>query len=190
VWIVDPIDGTSDFVRGGDEHACSIGHAVDGAAVLGVVHNPARGELYSGAVGAGAWLGEASVTVSSASELERARLTVSRTEWWQGLDRLATSLPLRPVASVAYKLARVAAGLDDGTFTSKPRREWDVCAGVALILAAGGRVALLDGGAPLRFNQREVQLASGLVAAGPALFPALTEKVRAALHGQLPSSLA
>jgi myo-inositol-1(or 4)-monophosphatase len=93
---------------------------------------------------------------------------MSRTEWESGLDRRVTTLPVRPLSSAAYKLARVAAGLDDGTFSIWPRREWDVCAGVALIRAAGGIATLLDGSA-IGFNRRDVRLSGGLVAAGPLL---------------------
>ncbi len=178
VWIVDPIDGTRDFAQGGDEHVCSIGLAEAGRAVLGVLYNPARDELFAGAMGHGMWLRGRPVAVSETADLREANLTVSRNEWRHGL--LRPQHRVRAIASVAYKLARVAAGLDDGTFSDRPRREWDVCGGIALVRAAGGRVGLLDG-RPLRFNRRNVLLSSGLVAAGPALYPALLEAVRAAI---------
>jgi myo-inositol-1(or 4)-monophosphatase len=177
VWIVDPIDGTNDFVRGGDEHAVSIGLAVDGRAVLGVVYNPVRDELFSGAEGRGAALGGRPARVTDAADVRAARLTVSATEWYDRLDDERHGLDLRPVSSAAYKLARVAAGLDDGTFSLWPRREWDVCAGVALVLAAGGRVGGLAGQAP-RFNRRQVLLPGGLVATGEALYGPLMRALR------------
>ena len=178
VWIVDPIDGTRDFASGGDEHVCSIGLSEAGRAVLGVLYNPARDELFAGAVGHGVQLGGEPVGVTDVTDLREASLTVSRNEWRHGL--LRPQHRVRAVASVAYKLARVAAGLDDGTFSDRPRREWDVCGGVALVRAAGGRVGLLDARV-LRFNRREVMLSSGLVAAGPGLYPALLQAVRSAV---------
>jgi myo-inositol-1(or 4)-monophosphatase len=172
VWIVDPIDATSDYAAGGSEHAVSIGLAVGGQAALGVVHNPVSGETFAGVVGGGAWLGERAATVSAQGDLVAATLTVSRKEWGRGLDRRCEGLRVRPVSSVAYKLARVGVGLDDGTFSDRPRKEWDVCAGVAIVLAGGGCVTLLDG-APIAFNRSSVRLPMGLVACGPALHDAL-----------------
>jgi len=79
---------------------------------------------------------------------------------------------------MAYKLARVAAGLSDGAFSFKRRREWGSCAGVALVVAAGGRATLLDGTAPA-FNRRPGEPPVGLIAAGAGLHPALLDAVRA-----------
>jgi myo-inositol-1(or 4)-monophosphatase len=176
VWIVDPIDATRDYAAGGDEFSVSIGLAVGGHAVLGAVCAPARGELFAGAVGAGAWLNEAPARVTGAASLDGARLTVSRSEW-RGGD-LGRQLPFKaePVSSAAYKLARVGAGLDDGTFSTHARRDWDICAGAALVAAGGGTVTLLDG-RPLRFDRADLLQPMGLVAAGLGLHA----RLRAAL---------
>jgi myo-inositol-1(or 4)-monophosphatase len=176
VWIVDPIDGTSDFIAGGDEHAVSIGLAVDGRAAAGVVHNPKRRELFAGAAGHGVRKDGAPARASDARDLGSARLVVSRKEWRRGFEPLAAALPIRPMGSIAYKLARVAAGLDDGTFYLKPRKEWDVCAGVALVLAGGGCVAHFGGGEP-RFNAPDVKLPAGFIACAPGLFAALAARL-------------
>jgi myo-inositol-1(or 4)-monophosphatase len=176
VWIIDPIDGTSNYARGGDAHAVSIGLAIDGVAVLGVVYNPARNELFAGAVGLGCTLNGATVQCSEKISLDGATLTVSSSEWRAGLSSIADVLPARPISSIAYKLARVAAGLDDGCFTANPRSEWDACAGAALVLAAGGRVSLRDG-TDLPFNQPEPRFSWGIVAAGMKLYPVLLEKL-------------
>ncbi|HET9597765.1 MAG TPA: 3'(2'),5'-bisphosphate nucleotidase CysQ [Anaeromyxobacteraceae bacterium] len=176
VWIVDPIDATSDYAAGGREHAVSIGLAIRGEAVLGVVHDPATGESFAGVVGEGAWLGGRAARVSDAADAHTAALTVSRKEWGRGLDRRCQGMRVRPVSSVAYKMARVGVGLDDGMFSDRPRKEWDVCAGVAIVLAGGGRVTLLDG-APVAFNRASVRLPMGIVVAGPALHGALREEL-------------
>jgi myo-inositol-1(or 4)-monophosphatase len=174
VWIVDPVDGTSDFVGGGDEFSVSIGFALNGRAVLGVVYNPVRDELFAGCEGCPVTLNNVPVSVSAVVDLRSARLSVSRKEWRKGLERLATSLPIVPMASVAYKLARVAAGLEDGMFYVKPRKQWDICAGVALVLAAGGRTTLLDG-RQIEFNGSDPKLPLGLIATGPGLHKGLQE---------------
>ena len=178
VWIVDPIDATSDYASGGDEHCVSIGLAVEGVPVLGVVYNPARDELFAGRLGVGATRNGFAVSAARAGELAEARLEVSRKEWRRGLEAHAAALPARPVASMAYKLARVAAGLSDGAFSLKRRKEWGTCAGIALVLAAGGRATLLDGSVP-KFNRPPGTPPRGLVAAGPRLHAALLEAVRA-----------
>jgi myo-inositol-1(or 4)-monophosphatase len=85
------------------------------------------------------------------------------------------------MASIAYKLARVAAGLDDGMFSVLPRKQWDTCAGVALVRAAGGRATLLDG-QDIRFNRPALKQPVGMVAGGPRLHALLLEAL-----GKLPS---
>ncbi len=177
VWIVDPLDSTSNFTEPGNEYSVSIGLAQDGRAVLGVVYEPARDELIAGYQGAGVTLNGSPARVSEVTDFGRARLIVSRREWRWGLDRLAAALPVRPMASIAYKLARVAAGLDDGMFSMLPRKQWDTCAGVALVLAAGGRATLLDGEA-IRFNRPALKQPMGMVAAGPGLHPVLLDALR------------
>jgi myo-inositol-1(or 4)-monophosphatase len=172
LWLVDPLDSTSNFIENGDEYCVSIGLACGGWPVLGVVYNPARDELFSGAEGIGITLNGAPVHVSGAADLLSARITVSRKEWRRVLQALPGGLPMLPVASMAYKLARVAAGLDDGVVSMKRRKEWGTCAGVALVRAAGGRATLLDG-RDLTFNRREHTQGHGLVAAGPIVHAAL-----------------
>ena len=172
VWIIDPLDGTSNFVRGGSDFAVSIGLAIRGEPVLGVVYNPAREELFAGAVGLGATLNDTPVTVTNTRDLEDAQLLVSSSEWREGLKDLA--LPIKPISSIAYKLALVAGGLADGTFTANARYEWDVCAGAALVNAAGGIASLRDGSA-LRLNQPSPRLRWGILAAGRTLHAVLLE---------------
>jgi myo-inositol-1(or 4)-monophosphatase len=181
VWIVDPLDSTSNFAEIGNEYSVSIGLSHEGGAVLGVVYAPARDELIAGYQGVGVRLNGSPVQVGDVTSLEYARLIVSRREWRWGLDRLTATLPIRPMASIAYKLARVAAGLDDGMFSVLPRKQWDTCAGVALVLAAGGRATLLDG-QDIRFNRPALKQPVGMVAGGPRLHALLLE----ALH-KLPS---
>ena len=172
VWIVDPLDSTSNYAAGGDEYCVSIGLAVNGYPVLGAVYSPARDEMIAGAQALGVTLNDRPVRVSRAHDLAAARLTVSRKEWQRGLADVCGGLSITPRASLAAKLARVAAGLDDGVFSTIPRKEWGTCAGVALVLAAGGQATLLDG-SPIRFNRPELKQAMGMLAAGPELHGAL-----------------
>ena len=176
VWIVDPLDGTSNFVAQGDEFCVSIGLAVDGAARLGVIYNPRRGELYAGGAGLGVTINDAPAHASTHAEPGTARVSVSRKELAR-LEPLMRCGELVAITSMAYKLARVAAGLEDAAVSAKRRKEWGSCGGAALVAAAGGRVSLLDG-EPLRFNKVERLQPTGFVAAGAALHPPLLAALR------------
>jgi myo-inositol-1(or 4)-monophosphatase len=168
VWIIDPLDSTSNYVQNGDEYSVSIGLAVGGHAVLGVVFNPRRNEIFSGYCGFGAsWNGVPVRATFTASEHQPSVL-VSMKEWKRGLHTLTTKLPMRTMASMAYKLARVAAGKDDATVSFKRRKAWGICAGAALVTAAGGRITSIDG-LPLVFDTQATSISDGLVAAGEKL---------------------
>ena len=116
--------------------------------------------------------------VSPRKELSGALVLGSRSEfkrgeWKQFQDG---SLVLRAVGSVAYKLALVAAGLADATWTLVPKHEWDVAAGTALVQTAGGTVRNLDGSS-VKFNQPKPWL-PGLIAAGPNLYPEISRLLK------------
>jgi myo-inositol-1(or 4)-monophosphatase len=152
-WIVDPLDGTKEFTLGIPEFVVSIGLVHQGRAVLGVLYNPIAEELWAGVVGGGCTLNGAPCTASPHVGLDRARIVCSRTEMKKGMfDAWTDRIALQPVGSVAYKFGRVAAGLAEATFTPQPRNEWDICAGVALVEAAGGRATDRHGRAYV-FNQ-------------------------------------
>jgi myo-inositol-1(or 4)-monophosphatase len=178
VWIVDPLDGTSTYVAGGDEFCVSIGLAVDGAPTVGAVFNPCRGELVTGGIGQGVTLNGLPTQVSEVDRLQRSRLSTSSRDVARGLLPELGVASMTVVASMAYKLARVAAGLDDGTVSGVPRKEWGTCAGVALVLAAGGRATLWDGAA-IGYNRAELRQPLGMVAAGPALHSELLAAIAA-----------
>jgi myo-inositol-1(or 4)-monophosphatase len=170
VWVVDPLDGTKEFVQGIPEWCVSIAWVHDGEAVAGGILNPASGETFLGSRNTGVKRNGVPVQVSPRKELPGSLVLGSRSEfkrgeWKQFQDG---SLMLRPVGSVAYKLALVAAGLADATWTLVPKHEWDVAAGTALVQAAGGVVRNLDG-SPVSFNARKPWL-PGLIAAGPNLY--------------------
>ncbi|HEU4751100.1 MAG TPA: inositol monophosphatase family protein, partial [Acidimicrobiia bacterium] len=130
--------------------------------------------LAIGADGVGCYLNGARATVSNIRDLNQATVLASRSEVrrgeWERWD--GGELAVEAMGSVAYKLARVACGLADATWTLVPKHEWDVVAGVALVRAAGGWAKTLDGEDP-RFNQPRPWL-SGLIAGAPGLASILT----------------
>ena len=159
VWIVDPLDGTREFLQGVPEYSVSIGLAVGGAAALGVVFNPAREELYAGSVG-----GEGGrFELDAALALGDGYMLAGRGEWRFGdLPPVPEGTRLLPVGSIAYRMALLASGTGCLIFTVGRRHEWDLAGGAALLASAGAVVTDVDGGA-LRFNRRE-PVVRGLIA--------------------------
>jgi myo-inositol-1(or 4)-monophosphatase len=145
VWVVDPLDGTREFVAGVPEWSISIAMAEGGRAIAGGVRNPATGEIFLGSKETGITYNGREAHASQKDRLE---------------------------GSVAYKLARVAAGLEDATWTLNPKNEWDVAAGVALVEAAGGYVQFLPNLRPT-FNKKGTRL-PGLFACGALLKDQIT----------------
>lgn len=181
VWIIDPLDGTREFVDHIPEFSVCIGLVEDGAPVLGVEYNPVREELFAAAKGAGVTLNDAPVRVSRQGDLSRARVLASRSEDKRGeWDEFRNDMRVELTGSVAYKLALIAAGKADATFSLTPKNEWDVCAGAALILEAGGRMTDRYGNA-LRFNQRKTKL-PGLIASNADLYEPIVSLLRARGH--------
>jgi myo-inositol-1(or 4)-monophosphatase len=174
VWVVDPIDGTREFVAGIPEWCISVAFVENGRAVAGGICNPATREVFLGALGEGVKRNGVCVSVSQRQNLEGAVVLASRTETKRGDWERYRGAPFetRPMGSVAYKLALVAAGLADATWTAFPKHEWDVAAGAALVEAAGGFVRKLDG-SELRFNNSP-PLFPGILACPPQLNPKLT----------------
>lgn len=156
VWIVDPLDGTREFTAGTPEWSISIALVEDGKPVAGGVLNPATRESFLGAVETGVTLNGQTARVRECHRIDQTVVLASRSEVHRGeWDHLKNApFQISPTGSVAYKLARVAAGLADATWTLVPKHEWDVAAGVALVCAARGMVRIKDGRFPL-FNQPE-----------------------------------
>ncbi len=171
VWVVDPLDGTREFVDGIPEWSISIGLAVNGFAVAGGIQNPATNELFLGSLQSGVTYNGRAAQSSRRATLDGASVLASRQEYQRGewARFEGNRITIRPTGSVAYKLALVAAGLADATWTLSPKNEWDIAAGVALVNSAGGKVACTKN-AKLEFNRRGT-LVPGLVAAGKEIWP-------------------
>jgi len=177
VWVVDPLDGTREFVSSIPEWAVSIGLVENGEPIAGGIYNPATEQMVVGAIGSGVWLNGERAAVRDTASIEGAlvlasRSEVKRGEWARFQDR---GFEVLATGSVAYKLGMVAAGLCDATWTLVPKSEWDVAAGVALVRAAGGEAVLPDWTAP-GFNQRK-PLLPGLLAANPRLLAVIRDLV-------------
>ena len=169
VWVVDPLDGTREFVQGIPEWCISIGYVERGQAIAGGILNPATAEKIVGSRLSGVTYNGVPAMPSQRPTLDGALVLGSRSEAkrgeWKRFEGLAFTV--RNIGSVAYKLGLVAAGKADATWTLVPKNEWDVAAGTALVLAAGGFVKRLEGEPPT-FNNPS-PLMTGLIAGGPNL---------------------
>jgi myo-inositol-1(or 4)-monophosphatase len=179
VWIVDPMDGTKEFTRRIPEFAVSIALAEAGEPVVGVIYNPAAGVALWAARGAGCFRDGVRARVSRCTRLEQAVVIASRTEISRGQFEPYAGWfkELRPVGSIAWKLACIACGEGDLNVSVAPKNEWDVCAGDLLVREAGG--AYLDfAGAPRRYNQEKTLIEAGMAAGPPALLEAFCARQR------------
>ncbi|MGA3092599.1 MAG: 3'(2'),5'-bisphosphate nucleotidase CysQ [Terriglobales bacterium] len=169
VWVVDPLDGTREFVEGIPEFCVSIAMVENHVPVAGGICNPATNELILGSLETGVTYNGKAVKPSQRQHLHGALVLASRSEVKRGEWKQFESAEfnIRPMGSVAYKLGLVSAGLADLTFTLVPKNEWDVAAGAALVESAGGWALKLDH-SPLRCNQKN-PLISGLLAGSPNL---------------------
>ncbi len=151
-WIVDPIDGTTNYVHDCPMYCVSIGLQVAGELVAGVVYDPCRKEMFAAGQGLGAWLNDERMQTSSADRLEDSLLATGfppdlrgqeRTlDWWRYFSLHARSL--RRTGSTALNLAYVAAGRFDG-YWAFDNHVWDVAGGAVLVREAGGAITNVDG---------------------------------------------
>jgi myo-inositol-1(or 4)-monophosphatase len=174
VWVVDPLDGTREFVAGIPEFCVSIAMVHKGRPAAGGIFNPATNEVFLGAIDAGLTYNGAPAHTSRRIPLEGAAVLASRSEIKRGEWQMFQTAPFKihPMGSVAYKLARVSAGLADATFTLVPKHEWDVAGGAALVASGGGFVQTLE--SSLICNRKDA-LISGLIAGGALLKDELLE---------------
>ncbi len=166
VWIVDPLDGTRNFLEGSDEVAISVALVHKGQAIMGFVSNPLRHQV--GVVGSGGpefWNLSPPPSSTDPTAWESLSVVVSSSEYRRGLlkDFLHKVPSAKPVGSVAYKLLLVASGTADVYFSQQPKSEWDIAGGVCLIEKSGG-VFQLWSGEPLSFNQRNTRILGGALA--------------------------
>ena len=180
VWIVDPMDGTKEFTKRIPEFGASIALAVAGEPVVGVILNPAAGSAIWASRGAGTFRDGRRVRVSNVAKLADAVVIASRTEIsrdqfepYQGWFK-----ELRPVGSIAWKLACIASAEGDLNVSVAPKNEWDVCAGDVLVREAGGLYVGFDG-ARRTYNQAKTLIEAGMAAGPPALIEAFIEREKA-----------
>ena len=167
-WVVDPLDGTTNFVHRVPHFAVSIGLLLEGEPYAGVVRHVCRGETYHATRGQGAWCGERRLRVTERSDVQRCLLATgfpyNRRD---RADELLVSVKramercrgVRRMGAAALDLADVAQGLYDG-YWEDSLNPWDVAAGIVLVQEAGGRVTAF-GGRPLVLDGGEFIATNG-----------------------------
>jgi myo-inositol-1(or 4)-monophosphatase len=179
VWIVDPLDGTTNFLHGYPQYAVSIGCVVRGALRVGVVHDVARDVVYRAATGEGAWVGNQRLAVSTIAEPKRALVGTGFPFKHEGLIEsylrqfavvMESTSGIRRAGAAALDLADVAAGRFD-VFWELSLAPWDIAAGVVLVREAGGLVTRPDG-------SEDVLGHGPIVAGNPTLHAWLIELLR------------
>ena len=174
-WLVDPLDGTKEFIRGGDDYTTNVALIRDGVPVLGVVAQPVTGEVYVGAAGHGAWYGRDGRMTPLAVRRPGDELTVvaTRSHMNEATRAFLDAHPCAKVESIgsSLKFCLVAAGRGDLYPRLGPIMPWDTAAGHAVVLGAGGTVVTVGGG-PLRYD-RGMVLHDDFVACHPDLLPRL-----------------
>ncbi|MEQ1633601.1 MAG: inositol monophosphatase family protein [Planctomycetota bacterium] len=187
VWIVDPIDGTRSFVVGRPEYSISIALVEDGVPVLGGVCNPATGVTVVGGPGLGIEVqGDAKLPFREGGDVMRVLASRSECrcgEWDHWLAH--GNVEVLPISSVAYKLALVAAGAADATWTVWQKSEWDIAAGLALVRAVSG-FAFAPGIDDVVLN-RPQPVFRGFAAAGPLHRERMLRLLRDPNGGRWPS---
>ena len=177
-WLVDPLDGTTNFLHGLPHFAISIGLEREGVLVAGVVYNVARDELFWAEKGGGAFLNDRRLRVTGRSDMREALFATGapfhgkagHEAFLSEVERvIAVSAGVRRWGAASLDLAYVAAGRFDG-FWERGLNAWDIAAGAVLVREAGGVVTEVDGG--------DFMKTGAVLAANTSLAPALTRTLR------------
>ena len=179
-WIVDPLDGTTNYVRGIPAYCTSVALARGNEILVGAIYDPARDECFTARAGGGAWLNGTPIEAAGTVDLHEAVVAVSFPAQVDQsspavrdfLAVLPEALAIRRSGSTAINLAYIACGRFDG-FWVRRIHSWDVAAGLLLVAEAGGSIGPFTGGGDLLLDQ-------------PAFISAATPRLLAELQRVLP----
>jgi 3'(2'), 5'-bisphosphate nucleotidase len=189
--MVDPLDGTKDFIRGEDGFATMIGLVVGDRPALGVVYQPIGDRLYYASQGQGAFTAVGSgpplrLAVSSVAEPGKIRMVASKSHRDETIDRVRAAMAITDelnVGSVGLKIGLIARGERDlYVSASGHSKRWDACAPEAILAEAGGRLTDV-GGALLDYRSTEIRNTRGLCASNGVLHPLVLDKLRELFPG-------
>jgi myo-inositol-1(or 4)-monophosphatase len=164
-WVVDPLDGTKEFIEGVPHFVVSIALVEDGEPIVGILYNPASKELFTATKGKGAFLDGNKIQCSAKKDFKEMVILNSRSETRNGLwEPYAKDFKeQRAVGSVAYKLGLTSAAQADIFASLRPKNEWDICAGHCILREAGGEMVNLEGKS-ITYNNENTLITPGLIA--------------------------
>ncbi len=179
-FIVDPLDGTLNFLHGQPHYAISIALEREGELLTGVIYDVAKNEIFWAETGRGAWLEQRKLRVATRNKLHESVIATGTPWYGQPEDahlkfarEIASMTPvcagIRRYGSAALDLAYVAAGRFDG-FWERDLKPWDIAAGIVLVREAGGYVAEIDG--------RDVLQTGSIVAGNEEMLPLVQRQIR------------
>ena len=176
VWIVDPLDGTKEFIEGVPHFSISIALVKDGHPVIGIVYNPYTEEMFYAEKDKGAYLNGKNVKISMKEKLKDSSIVVSRSEYrkklWNEYEENFSLI--EPIGSVAYKLGLVGANKYDIFSTVAPKNEWDICAGDCIIKEAGGVFKTIND-KNIIYNQKKTLVTDPIIATNSTLFNGVSD---------------
>lgn len=184
VWIVDPLDGTAEFIAHNGEFVIMIGLAMVGEPVVGVVYQPIDDVMYAAALGRGAFVEEfgerRALHVSAEDELKKLRLVVSRSHRPPMVDNIIDHMGLqreRSIGSVGLKIGLIARGQAELYVHPNPgTKEWDTCAPDIIVREAGGMMTDCWN-RPIRYNRQNVRNIYGVLATNGVVHAEIADRL-------------
>lgn len=177
IWIVDPLDGTKEYIQHRPEYVVSVALVEEGQSILAAIFNPVTQELFYAVRGQGAWLNDQPITCDETLH-DTIRVLASRSEVQRGeWQRFENRFTICATGSIAYKLALLAAGRTQAVFSLSPRSEWDIAAGVLLVTEAGGLVHDLTD-KTFVFNQQNIRV-NGIMASANCVYHEVMQAITA-----------
>lgn len=175
-WIVDPLDGTKEYIKKLPEFSISIALVQNNIPVVGVVYNPISEEMFYAEKNKGAFLNGIKIKISDKQDIKNASLIVSRSEYGNNLwnNYKSSFLSIKSIGSIAYKLGLTAANVYDITATVAPKNEWDICAGDCIVREAGGTMKTING-ENINYNQKKTLVTDPIIATNFKLFDMVSD---------------
>ncbi len=169
-WIIDPIDGTTNFAHGFNFFCVSIALEKDGEVIVGVVHAPMMKETFHAIKGKGAFLNNKKIKVSATNSLSSTLIAAGKTKYQKAFIE---AQGIRRIGSAALELAYIAAGKLDAFMVSK-LYYWDIAAGKLILDEAGGKITNFQG-SPVKIEDNAI---IELIATNGRIHPQIIEKIK------------